>query len=130
MPLYGDQVTLKNGDRLTGKVLKKDGAKLTFKSDLAGEVTIDWTAVSALNAVQGPVATAQDTLQIKTQSGTQTAPLGEVSAVRNPAEQKAYERLLHPHVADLWAGYVDLGFAIARGNARSTARFSAMFISK
>ena len=39
-----DQVTLKNGDRLTGAVLKSDAKALTLKSEFAGTVAIDWNA--------------------------------------------------------------------------------------
>lgn len=39
--LYGDQITFKNGDRLTGKIANLADGKLVFKSDLAGQVTVD-----------------------------------------------------------------------------------------
>ena len=43
-----DQVSLKNGDRVTGKIQKKDGANLVVKSDIFGVVTIPWVAVTQL----------------------------------------------------------------------------------
>src|ERR1700758_868285 len=43
-----DQVTLKNGDRLTGTIVKSDGKTLLLKTDAAGEVTLKWDAVSAI----------------------------------------------------------------------------------
>lgn len=36
---FADQITLKNGDRITGTVVKKDGANLIIKSDLFGLIT-------------------------------------------------------------------------------------------
>src|SRR5947209_18565290 len=48
--LLADQVTLKNGDRLTGAVAKMDGTKLTFKTELASEVSIDWSNVTDLTS--------------------------------------------------------------------------------
>ena len=42
--LLADQISLKNGDRVTGAVIKKDGDKLTFKSEVFGEVTVPWDA--------------------------------------------------------------------------------------
>ena len=38
--LFADQVTLKNGDRLTGTVVKSDGKTLVLHTDAAGDVTI------------------------------------------------------------------------------------------
>ncbi|MBM3727243.1 MAG: hypothetical protein FJW40_17695 [Acidobacteria bacterium] len=40
-----DVVTLKNGDRLTGTILKSDAKALVIKTEFAGTVTLDWTAV-------------------------------------------------------------------------------------
>src|SRR5271169_4757484 len=42
---WADQVTLKNGDRVTGSIVKKDGNNLTVKSDLMGVVTIPWDQI-------------------------------------------------------------------------------------
>ena len=36
-----DVVVFKNGDKLTGKVIKMEGGKLTFKADIAGEIPLD-----------------------------------------------------------------------------------------
>ncbi len=43
-----DQVTLKNGDRLTGSIVKYDQEKLFMKSELAGDITFFWSAVSGI----------------------------------------------------------------------------------
>ncbi len=138
-PLVADQVTLKNGDRITGKIVKKDGDKFTVKSDLFGDVTIPWSAVTAVTSgeplvvvlpggkpVTGNVSTSENKLQVATASGPQTAALAEVSAVRNEDEQKAWERLQHPSLLELWAGYLDLGLSLARGNAE-TSTFTTAF---
>jgi hypothetical protein len=131
--LLGDQVTLKNGDRITGRIVKKDGDKLTVKSELFGEVSIPWSAVTSITSseplvvvlpggksVTGNLTTGDGRLQVATPEGAEAAPLAEVSAVRNADEQKRWERLQHPGLGQLWAGYVDLGLALARGNAETT----------
>ena len=79
---FGDQVTMKNGDKLTGTIIKSDGKKLTMKTELAGEVTIDYTAITALttsDAVQvgikdgqvavGPVSTSSDGIASNSSGG-------------------------------------------------------------
>ncbi len=132
-PLAADQVILKNGDRITGQIVKKDGDQLTLKSDLVGTVTIPWSAVTSITSggplvvvlpggqsVNGALSTSDNKLQVATPAGPVTAPLADVSAVRNADEQKAWERMQHPSLLDLWAGYVDLGLALARGNAVTT----------
>ena len=46
--LFADQVTLKNGDRLTGTIEKSDAKVLVIKTEFAGEVTVLWSAVDAI----------------------------------------------------------------------------------
>jgi hypothetical protein len=131
--LFADQLTLKNGDRVTGKIVKKDGGKITIKTDLMGDVTIPWDAVTAIasdqpltvvlpdgKSVAGKVSSAEGKMDVATATAVESAPLPQVSTIRNADEQKAYERLLHPRLLELWAGYFDLGLAAARGNAKTT----------
>lgn len=40
-----DVVRMKNGDRLSGEVLRVEGEKLELKTEYAGKVRIDWSAV-------------------------------------------------------------------------------------
>ena len=137
--LMADQVTLKNGDRITGQIVKKDGDKLTMNSEIVGEVSIPWSAVTSITSsepllvvlpggkpVSGVLSTSDGKLQVAAPSGTETAPLADVSAVRNGDEQKQWERLQHPRLLDLWAGYVDVGYSLVRGNAE-TATLSTSF---
>lgn len=144
--LLADQVVLKNGDTLTGSIVKKDGDKLTLHSEFLGDVTMPWSAVRGIRTdeavtvelpnnerVSGKLATSGDTLQVTTESATRTAPLTQVGAVRNPAEQRTWERLQHPGLLQLWTGFFDTGFALARGNARTdtlTMAFNASRVTR
>ncbi len=38
---FADQITLRNGDRLSGTVVKSDGKTLVLHTDAAGDITID-----------------------------------------------------------------------------------------
>ncbi len=139
--VFADQVTLKNGDIVSGQIVKKDGKSLTLKSDLLGEVTVPWDAITAIRSdnplyvklptgqeVNGKVSTAGTTVEVQTPAATATAPIGQVATIRNAAEQQRYERLLTPSWFDLWAGYADVGFSLARGNSHTdtlTTAFNA-----
>ena len=137
-----DQVVLKNGDIITGTVIKKDGDKLTLKSEFLGEVTMPWSAVKSLKsdqelnvvlpsgAVKGKVSTAGDNLDVATSGGEKSAPLTAVTAVRDDAEQHTYERLQHPGVFELWTGTFNTGLALARGNARTATLTNAFTASR
>jgi len=46
--VLADQITLKNGDHLTGKVLKSDGKTLVLHTEAAGDVTIQFAAIQEI----------------------------------------------------------------------------------
>jgi len=130
--LFADQVVLKNGDRLSGSITKSDGKVLVIKTDFAGEVTIQWPAVEAINSTQplhvttqagqtvvGPVATVNGNLSVTTAPAPVSVPTSEVTALRNDAEQAAYEKSLHPSLMQGWAGGANVGFALTRGNSET-----------
>ena len=48
IPAMADQVVLKNGDRLTGSIIKADGKELVIKTDYAGDVTVQFDAIQGL----------------------------------------------------------------------------------
>jgi len=133
----GDQVTLKNGDRLTGTIVKtdEDTKTLSIKTDLAGDVTVPWESVTALVSSQPLHLTLSDgrviTGRVNTTDGkleVATATAGEVStehdavkAIRNDAQQAEYDRLQHPGLRDCCSGLFDLGLSITEGNSSTTA---------
>ncbi|HKC05807.1 MAG TPA: hypothetical protein VKJ67_02990, partial [Methylomirabilota bacterium] len=48
-PARGDEVLFLNGDRLSGKILKATGGKLTIKTDGAGDVVVDMSKVKTFS---------------------------------------------------------------------------------
>jgi hypothetical protein len=132
LPSIADQVVLKNGDRITGEIVKKDAANLTFKSDVFGLVTLPWDKVESLSAekpvfvvlpnnrtVLATITTKQDRVQIAAADATQDSSLADLLALRNSDEQTAYERMLNPSWTQLWAGTASLALAGAQGNAKA-----------
>ena len=80
--LFADQVSLKNGDRLTGTIVKSDAKTLVLKTEAAGDVTFQWSAIDAITSTQplhvglaggqivvGPVATKDGQIQVTTLTG-------------------------------------------------------------
>jgi len=46
--VIADILTLNNGDRLTGTIIRKEDSNLVFKTDYAGEIKIKWDQVTAV----------------------------------------------------------------------------------
>jgi Protein of unknown function, DUF481 len=130
--LRADQITLKNGDRVTGTIVKKGGATLTIDSVHFGTITMPWDQVDTITTtvpayVQVAGASEVGTLNVSggqvtitsTSGGTRSVGVGDVQAIRSNAEQAAYDRLQNPGWTDLWAATANLGFAGTAGNART-----------
>jgi len=131
--VFADQVTLKNGDKLTGTVVKSDGKTLVLHTDAAGDVTLQMSAIQDVKTdaelhvtlkggktAVGPVTTTDGKIEIATKtSGTVEAPKDDVTLIRNDAEQAAYEKQLHPGLTRGWNGGANVGFSIARGNSQT-----------
>jgi putative salt-induced outer membrane protein YdiY len=131
--LFADQITLKNGDRLTGTVVKSDGKTLVLHTDALGDVTIKFPEIQGIKTdeqlhvslkdgktVVGAVTTTDGKLEIATKSGgIVEASKDDVKLIRNDAEQLAYDKSLHPGLMHGWNGGADLGFSVARGNSQT-----------
>jgi putative salt-induced outer membrane protein YdiY len=131
--LFADQVVLKNGDRLTGSIIKSDAKSLVIKTEFEGEVTVQWEAIQELKSEQqlhiglpggktvvGPVSTSDGKLEVATKTtGTVETPKESVLVMRNDAEQVAWEKSQHPGLLEGWNGGLDLGFGLTRGNSQT-----------
>src|SRR5690348_15864951 len=47
-PVLADHITLKNGDRRAGKIVKSEGGKLVIKTQLIGDIRVDLSAVTSI----------------------------------------------------------------------------------
>lgn len=136
--LEADQVTLKNGDRISGTILYTDDKSLTLKTDAMGEVKIDRATITALSS-DGPLtvtlkkgeklvgkaqAEGLKAVITTTEGKSVSVPYAEVSAIRTASAQAAWEReqlrLTNPPLTDFWSGTIGLNLANANGNARTT----------
>ena len=131
--LFADQITLKNGDRLTGTVVKSDGKTLVLHTDAAGDVELKFDAIQDIKTDQelhvslkggktavGPVTTTDSKIEVATKTaGTVEAPKEDVTLIRNDAEQAAYDKSLHPGLMHGWNGGANVGFSVARGNSQT-----------
>lgn len=132
--IVADQVTMKNGDRLSGSIVKFDGKNLILKSEFAGDVTIPWDAVTAIVSTEplnvglkdgqmlvGVVTTSDGKFTVATKdTGSVSAARDSIALIRSKGEQAAYDadadHSRNPRLIDLWTGFLDLGYATTRGN--------------
>jgi len=133
IPALADQIVLKNGDKITGTVIKSDAKNVVIKPEYAGEVTIDWSAVQDMSStknfhvglksgenVVGSLTVKEGKLEVTTKDlGTVETPRENIVLIRDDADQLAYEKSLHPRWSEGWTGGLNLGFAVTGGNSET-----------
>ena len=137
--VLADQVILKNGDRLSGVIIKSDNDNLIIKSEFAGDVKIQWNAIEQISSdrplyillrdgqtIFGTVTTTGDKIEVQTkEAGIVATSKAAIQFLRSEAEQTAHlaelERLRNPGLGDLWSGSLDAGLNLTRGNADTIA---------
>ena len=139
-----DQVVLKNGDRITGAILKSDGKSLTLKSELAGTLSIPMDAIVQISSDQqlhvvtkdgqtivGSLSADANKVEIRSADKEPLALVRDsVVALRSNDEQAAWERMQHPGLWQLWAGAVDASLSLTQGNAETSSFSLAMNMAR
>jgi len=120
----GDELLFRNGDRLTGTIVKMDGGKLVFAAKVAGEVTVDLADIKTFSSEKPLVLHFTDQTVINqradpagdgsfaiTQEGVlqaQVFSLTSLAAINPP-----------PPPPIQWHGSVTAGAILTRGNSRT-----------
>jgi putative salt-induced outer membrane protein len=130
--VFADQVGFQNGDRLTGSILKSDAKNLVIKTTVAGDVTASWKDIQEIRSdlplyvvladgqtLVGRMTTRAGKLEVLTSAGVIEASKENIVALRDNAEQLAYERSQSRSLLLGWNGNLDAGFELTRGNSET-----------
>ena len=124
---------MKDGDRITGAIVKKDGDSVTIKSKNFGTVTLKWADVATVKSdqplnvtlaggktVKANIETQGDRIQVAAPGAPQAVDPKDVVTLRDDAEEKTYQKFLHPRLLDLWTVTGSLNLAGTKGNAQTS----------
>jgi len=141
---FGGEVLLKNGDRVTGKIVKKEGDSLFLETEAMGTVKIKLAAIEryntedplALTLIDGSVVTGavrgeENAITVENHAtGVSTFEPSAVAIIRTPEEQFKYENtpvvLPREGIFGFWSGTLDIGFSMTAGNS-DTRSFTGAF---
>ena len=118
---YADEIHLKNGDRLSGKIQHLVDGKLTFKANVAGLVTVDLSNIQTLSS-DDPIE-----VNLKDKTGfTQKVSSAEHGrfAIEGSESMKAQEFAVSDIVSinppiPKWTGDIAVGVTSTHGNAKT-----------
>lgn len=143
-----DTIKLKNGDRLSGSIVKSDEKALVIKTEYAGAVTVNWDAIQDVESAQeinvfskagqklvGTLTTAENKITVTTKdAGKVELAKSDITTMRNADEQAAWrkeqDRFANPSVLDLWAGSADFGIALTTGNSATTTTTAGLDLAR
>jgi putative salt-induced outer membrane protein YdiY len=119
-----DQVVLKNGDKVTGKITSVSKRELIVETDLAGRTTIAWKAVSTVTTTTGFRATLANGQAVE---GTAVVSDGRVSirqanGALTPVDLDALRTLAlasETPGARAWHAALIAGLDLSRGNSET-----------
>ncbi len=87
-----------------------------------------WEQVQTVIAAAPVTVVLRDGQQV--QSTLETLDKGEITAIRNAAEQRMYERMLHPRLYELWVGTGTFGLAGTTGNSQTRVTNGALAVAR
>lgn len=116
-----DEVFLKNGDRLSGKVVSKSGDKLVFKTDYAGKINIQWADISHLTTDKPVRITLDDKTDLtgilSVTDGTELRIAADADAEPEPLPMQQIAAINLPEAPRFkFTGQINAGFERDRGN--------------
>lgn len=127
-----DEVILKNGDRLSGSIVKMGEGSLVLKTSYAGEIKIDWKEIQGFtSAAPAKVQTLDGSIL----TGVVTSPSPERIVVTGDQFGPTMEipltsiQAINPPPMVRHSGAFNLGGLIAKGNSDSKAINASLFYS-
>jgi hypothetical protein len=149
-----DVIVFVNGEQLTGTLEKADKSNVTFKSLMAGEITVAWTNIKELHSSQtfallkakqkltrrdaladvpeGAVSAAVEgkttDLTVKSPTSSTTIPLTEVDQLIPTAD---FTKALHPiRLTQGWGGTATVGASLVRATQDTTTFNGAISLTR
>jgi len=121
---HGDEIHLKNGDRISGKIQSLVDGKLTIRADIAGTVTVDLSSIQTLSSDE-PIE-----VNLKDQTGfTQKVSSAESGkfAIEGSESMKTQEFAVSdivsinppPKPIPKWTGDISVGVTSTHGNTKT-----------
>jgi len=115
-----DQIVLKNGDRITGKIVKKETDKITIETEFAGVITVSASNVEKIIEESKEVqivkvkAEVEEVKAEKTEESVgETKEETKTTSVFSSSKKRAFG------LTSGWDGAANVGFSLTSGNTKT-----------
>lgn len=123
-PVGADQIKLKNGDVLTGDIIKKENTTVIFKTSYAGNLTIQWSEIENITSDTPVQLVLEDGSRVNGELISSDPGAVGVRLTKNGRIQTvdlARTRYINPSPELIgkgfkWTGHINAGGTITQGN--------------
>ena len=130
-----DEIQFKNGNRITGKILHLTDGKLLFKSDIAGDVTVELSNIQTLSSDEPVTVTLKDNTSfsqrlLNAQNNRFSIPGDETISAQEFAVSDIIS--INPPAKPIprWKGDLSLGITSMHGNTTTNSVTGSANLSK
>jgi putative salt-induced outer membrane protein YdiY len=130
LPVWGSEVVLVNGDKLTGTIDTISGGKMQFHSPMLGKIEIDMINVQSVSSDESVTVVLSDGRTIVRRLGPSLA--GKVTLQDEQEKQEvAWDQIkaINPP-PPVWKGSVSGSWTIMQGNTKSQSTQASISLSK
>ena len=129
-----------DGEKLIGHLVRSTGDKVTFKSDMAGEITVEWKKIQELRSSQpfavirkdvklhhrqedgkvphGTIAMTEQKIVVSAGQSSQAVPVGDAAYV---VDEPSFQKALHnPGIFEDWKGAITGGASLVEATQDSS----------
>jgi len=115
--IANEAVTLKNGDRLSGKIVQESDEAVTIETEYAGKITIERKHIATIGEPKGENVVLPSAEESVAKVEAKAAPRPIPAAVKQPARLFGGRYI---GIADGWEGNANVGFSYTSGNSNYT----------
>jgi hypothetical protein len=145
-----DVLVFVNGDQMTGKLMHSTGDKVTFHSDMAGDITVSWSKVKELRSERqfvvlgksqrwnwrairsvpaGSINVENDKIEVKGRGEAEVMPIKETADVLD-AETFNREAVEEVNFFRRWKGSASLGLSSVRATQNNYTYTTAVALTR
>ena len=129
---HADELVLKNGNHVTGKVVRLVDGKMSFKTDMAGEITVAMSNIQTFSSDEPLTINLRDKTSFKQKvSAAQPGRFTVEGTDALPAQEFAVADIVSINKpAPKWTGNVSLGITSTHGNTKTEMVSASASLSK
>ena len=129
---FGNEVTLKNGDRLSGKIVEESEESVVIETEYAGKITIERKFIAAIGEPKNetadkPVAAAEKPVAVVK---VDVMPEPKGAKLTSVAIKPPPPRLFRGPIHEGWEGNANIGFSYTSGNSNYTTMSTGLRATK